>query len=57
MTWIEIGAAGGLLFLAMLVAAVTAAAAALVIGYCATQWFDDVSRVEAMDGRIKEDDK
>jgi hypothetical protein len=49
-----LGTIGGLLFLALLVAAIGIAVVCLCIGYLAVRAGEDVNRYEAMEGRKRD---
>lgn len=58
MTPCAIGSLGGLLFLGLVVVLICAGLAGLLFGWVLVWYFDDVMRVEAMDGKLhKGDDK
>ena len=52
-----LGEIGGLLFLLLVALLICAGLAGLMFGWVLTRYYEDVMRVEAMDGKIRRDDK
>jgi hypothetical protein len=57
MTICTLGEYGGLLFLLLVALLICAGLAGLMFGWVLTRYYEDVMRVEAMDGKIRRDDK
>jgi ABC-type branched-subunit amino acid transport system permease subunit len=57
MTLCDLGNLGGLLFLALVALLIVAGLFGLLIGWILTRYYEDVMRVEAMDGKLRRDDK
>jgi len=53
----SLGEIGGLLFLALVAVLICAGLVGLLIGWVLTRYYEDVMRVEAMDGKLRKDDK
>jgi ABC-type branched-subunit amino acid transport system permease subunit len=57
MSLCTLGEYGGLLFLILIALLICAGLVGLLIGWVLTRYYEDVMRVEAMDGKIRRDDK
>ena len=48
----DLGSIGGLLFLALVSLVIVSGLTGLAVGYLLTRYYEDVMRVEAMDGKL-----